>query len=176
MPQEHEALTLKRLLPDSGAVTTGGVILGSPPGFHAVEVLGLPERATRAVRGRQVGMIVQEPRASLNPVLVVGDQVVESIATCTALRGHAALAKAVQWLWDVGIPEPERRMNECPFRMSGARKRRVVVAMTLAAAPKLLGCKPVDQSPGRYLPAPVLHPQHELQCGHDLGVLPIPDD
>jgi peptide/nickel transport system ATP-binding protein len=65
----------------------------------------------RGVRGGRIGMIFQEPATSLNPVMRVGDQIVEAIETHTALRGQAARAKAVDWLRRVGIPEPERRAS-----------------------------------------------------------------
>jgi peptide/nickel transport system ATP-binding protein len=92
----------------------------------------------RRVRGGRIGMIFQEPATSLNPVMTVGDQIVEAIETHTALRGAAARAKAMQWLRRVGIPEPERRIDDYPFRMSGGQKQRVMIAMTLAAEPDFL--------------------------------------
>jgi peptide/nickel transport system ATP-binding protein len=89
----------------------------------------------RRVRGGRIGMIFQEPSTSLNPVMKVGDQIVEAIETHTALRGAAARAKAIEWLRRVGIPEPERRIDDYPFRMSGGQKQRVMIAMTLASSP-----------------------------------------
>ena len=72
----------------------------------------------RGVRGGRIGMIFQEPATSLNPVMRVGDQIVEAIEAHTPLRGDAARAKAIEWLRRVGIPEPERRIDEYPFRMT----------------------------------------------------------
>ena len=92
----------------------------------------------RSVRGARIGMIFQEPSTSLNPVMRVGDQIVEAIETHTALRGAAARAKAIEWLGRVGIPEPERRIDDYPFRLSGGQKQRVMIAMTLAAEPDFL--------------------------------------
>ena len=83
-------------------------------------------------------MIFQEPATSLNPVMRVGDQIVEAIEAHTPLRGAAARAKAIDWLRRVGIPEPERRIDDYPFRMSGGQKQRVMIAMTLAAEPDFL--------------------------------------
>src|SRR4029434_1900327 len=99
------------------------------------EVFGLPEARMRTVRGGRIGMIFQEPSTSLNPVMKVGDQIVEAIEAHTPLRGGAARAKAIDWLKRVGIAEPERRIDEYPFRMSGGQKQRVMIAMTLAAEP-----------------------------------------
>ena len=126
------ALALMRLLPDSGAVTGGEITLDD------TDVLGLPESQMRAVRGGRIGMIFQEPGTSLNPVLTVGVQMMEAIETHTALRGNAARSKAIDWLKRVGIPEPERRIDDYPFRMSGGQKQRVMIAMTLAAEPDYL--------------------------------------
>ena len=130
------ALALMRLLPDNGMVSAGDVTLRS--GRDAIDVLGLAEAQMRGVRGRRIGMIFQEPATSLNPVMRVGDQIVEAIETHTPLRGEAARAKAIDWLRRVGIPEPERRIDDYPFRMSGGQKQRVMIAMTLAAEPDLL--------------------------------------
>jgi peptide/nickel transport system ATP-binding protein len=112
------ALALMRLLPEGGAVDAGRVILGGQ------DLVELPEAAMRGVRGRRIGMIFQEPATSLNPVTRVGDQIVEAIETHTALRGAAARDRAIDWLRRVGIPEPERRIDDYPFRMSGGQKQR----------------------------------------------------
>ncbi len=126
------ALALMRLLPENGQVVAGRVDLDGQ------DLLRLPEAGMRAVRGGRIGMIFQEPGTSLNPVLRVGTQLVEAIETHTALRGAAARAKAVEWLGRVGLPEPERRIDEYPFRLSGGQKQRVMIAMTLAAEPDFL--------------------------------------
>ena len=126
------ALALMRLMPDNGRVTQGRLDLDG----H--DVFNLPESQMRAVRGGKIGMIFQEPGTSLNPVMRVGDQIVEAIEAHTALRGAAAQAKAIEWLGRVGIPEPERRIDEYPFRMSGGQKQRVMIAMTLACEPDFL--------------------------------------
>ena len=101
-------------------------------------MLALPGSAMRAMRGGRIGMIFQEPATSLNPVMRVGAQIVEAIEAHTALRGAAARAKAIEWLGRVGIPEPERRIDEYPFRLSGGQKQRVMIAMTLASEPDFL--------------------------------------
>src|SRR3954465_14465442 len=126
------ALALMRLLPENGRVTSGEVRLDRD------DLLALPESGMRDVRGGRIGMIFQEPSTSLNPVMRIGDQIVEAIEAHTDLRGAAARAKAIEWLGRVGIPEPERRIDEYPFRMSGGQKQRVMIAMTLAAEPEFL--------------------------------------
>src|SRR5215468_6968747 len=126
------ALSILRLLPDSGRVSAGSV------GIDSVDVVQIPEAEMRDIRGRRISIIFQEPSTSLNPVMTVGRQITEVIERHTALRGEAALAKAVDWLKRVGIPEPERRVNDYPFQMSGGQKQRVMIAIALAADPDLV--------------------------------------
>ena len=83
-------------------------------------------------------MIFQEPSTSLNPVMRVGDQIIETLTTHTSLRGDAARLRAIDWLRRVGIPEPERRIDDYPFQFSGGQKQRVMIAIALAAEPLLL--------------------------------------
>jgi peptide/nickel transport system ATP-binding protein len=126
------AMALLRLLPEALQVTRGRVVL------EGTELLGLPEVAMRDVRGGRAGMIFQEPATSLNPVMRIGQQIIEAIEAHTTLRGPAARARAIQWLTRVGIPEPERRVDDYPFQFSGGQKQRVMIAIALAAEPELL--------------------------------------
>ena len=126
------AMALLRLLPEALRVTRGRVVL------EGTELLGLPEVAMRDVRGGRAGMIFQEPATSLNPVMRIGQQIIEAIEAHTTLRGSAARARAIQWLTRVGIPDPERRVDDYPFQFSGGQKQRVMIAIALAAEPELL--------------------------------------
>ena len=126
------ALSVLRLLPDNGRVEKGSVELAG------VDLTALPEAQMRALRGRRVSIIFQEPGTSLNPVLTVGRQIVEVIERHTALRGMAARQRAIDWLARVGIPEPARRIDAYPFQLSGGQKQRVMIAIALAAEPDLL--------------------------------------
>jgi len=164
------ALALMRLLPDSGAVTGGDIRLGD------TDVLGLPESAMRAVRGGRIGMIFQEPGTSLNPVLTVGRQMVETIQAHTALRGDAARRKAIDWLQRVGIPEPERRFDDYPFRMSGGQKQRVMIAMTLAAEPDFLIADEPTTALDVTIQKQILDLLQDLQREQGMGLLLITHD
>ena len=164
------ALALMRLLPENGRIAGGQVRLGD------LDVLGLPESAMRSVRGARIGMIFQEPSTSLNPVMRVGDQIVEAIETHTPLRGAAARAKAIEWLGRVGIPEPERRIDEYPFRLSGGQKQRVMIAMTLAAEPDFLVADEPTTALDVTIQAQILQLLRTLQREQKMGLLLITHD
>jgi peptide/nickel transport system ATP-binding protein len=168
------ALALMRLLPESGSVTGGNIHLGD--GRERTDVLGLPEAAMRAVRGGRIGMIFQEPGTSLNPVMRVGQQIVEAIEAHTPLRGDAARQKAIDWLRRVGIPEPERRIDEYPFRMSGGQKQRVMIAMTLAAEPDFLVADEPTTALDVTIQAQILDLLRDLQREKRMGLLLITHD
>ncbi|MBI1175367.1 MAG: dipeptide ABC transporter ATP-binding protein [Sideroxydans sp.] len=126
------ALSLLRLLPDSVQVDGGKVQLAD------ADLLSLPERDMRKVRGGRMAMIFQEPGLSLNPVMTVGAQITEALALHRGLRGAAAEARCIELLQQVGIPDAPRRLHEYPFQMSGGMKQRVMIAMALAGQPRLL--------------------------------------
>jgi len=126
------ALALLRLLPDAGRIVGGQISLAG------LDLNQLPESEMRTIRGGRIGIIFQEPSTSLNPVMRVGDQILETLTAHTPLRGSEARAKAIDWLRRVGIPEPERRIDDYPFQFSGGQKQRVMIAIALAAEPSLL--------------------------------------
>lgn len=164
------ALALMRLLPENGQVTRGSVLLDGQ------ELLSLPESRMRAVRGGRLGMIFQEPGTSLNPVMRVGEQIVEAIEAHTALRGAAARDRALSWLERVGIPEPARRIDDYPFQLSGGQKQRVMIAMTLAAEPDFLIADEPTTALDVTIQAQVLDLLRDLQRERGMGLLLITHD
>ncbi|KQU81121.1 MULTISPECIES: dipeptide ABC transporter ATP-binding protein [unclassified Rhizobacter] len=164
------ALALMRLLPDNGRVTEGSLHV------EGEDVFALPESRMRSVRGGKIGMIFQEPSTSLNPVKRVGEQIVEAIEAHTELRGPAARAKAIEWLGKVGIPEPERRIDEYPFRLSGGQKQRVMIAMTLAAEPDFLIADEPTTALDVTIQAQILDLLKRLQSEQGMGLLLITHD
>lgn len=125
------AQSVTRLMPSGVARCTAGSVR-----LAGVDVFQSPERALRPLRGGVVGHVFQEPAAALNPVLRVGDQVLE------ALRLHrpaeASRAEVVRWLARVGIPAPEERARQFPHELSGGLQQRVMLAIALAPRPRLL--------------------------------------
>ncbi|MGE5453186.1 MAG: dipeptide ABC transporter ATP-binding protein [Acidobacteriota bacterium] len=171
------ALALMRLLPDNGRVLRGRIDISEPvPDAKPTELLRLPESAMRQVRGGRVGIIFQEPATSLNPVMRVGDQIVEAIEAHTSLRGEAARRKAIDWLRRVGIPEPDRRVDSYPFEMSGGQKQRVMIAMTLAAEPDFLIADEPTTALDVTIQKQVLDLLKDLQRERRLGLLLITHD
>ena len=164
------ALALMRLLPEALRVTQGSVVLGG------VDINTLSESSMRTVRGGRAGMIFQEPGTSLNPVLRVGDQLCEAIVIHTDLRGAAARSRAVQWLQRVGIPEPERRIDDYPFQFSGGQKQRIMIAIALAAEPELLIADEPTTALDVTVQAQVLSLIRDIQQEFGMAVLLITHD
>jgi peptide/nickel transport system ATP-binding protein len=126
------AMALMRLLPEALRVVGGRVdLLGT-------DLTRLSEAGMRSVRGARAGMIFQEPGTSLNPVMRIGEQILEPIERHTSLRGAQARARVVHWLGRVGIPDPAARIDDYPFQFSGGQKQRIMIAIALAAEPELL--------------------------------------
>ncbi|MFM0393420.1 ABC transporter ATP-binding protein [Paraburkholderia phytofirmans] len=125
------ALSLMRLVPTPGRVT------GSLR-FDGRELLDLSAREIREIRGQQISMIFQEPMTSLNPVLSIGAQIVETLRQHESLSKAAAWKRAVELLALVQIPEPQRRVFDYPHELSGGQRQRVMIAMAVACRPRLL--------------------------------------
>ncbi len=164
------AMALMRLLPDNGRVDDGSVRLDEE------ELLALPEARMRERRGGKIGIIFQDPSTSLNPVLKVGEQIVEAIEAHTALRGAEARARAIDWLKVVGIPDPEGRIDSYPFQMSGGQKQRVMIAIALAAEPEMLIADEPTTALDVTIQAQILDLLRDLQLRLGMAMLLITHD
>jgi peptide/nickel transport system ATP-binding protein/oligopeptide transport system ATP-binding protein len=111
---------------------------GSSIRFQGTELVGAGERKLRALRGNDIAMIFQEPMSSLNPVYTVGNQIIEALRLHRGMDRKAARSEAVRLLAEVGISNPERRVDEYPHQLSGGMRQRVMIAMALSCEPKLL--------------------------------------
>lgn len=126
------ALALMGLLPENACILEGEVRLND------IRLTGMSERELCAVRGRQIGMIFQEPMTSLNPVLPVGRQVMEAVLQHERISRREARERAVELLMSVGFPVPGERLGEYPHQLSGGLRQRVMIAMALACSPEFL--------------------------------------
>jgi oligopeptide/dipeptide ABC transporter ATP-binding protein len=126
------AFSLMRLIDPPGRIVAGQVL------FQGHDLVILPESDMRAIRGKKIGMIFQEPMTSLNPVFPIGEQIAEVFRTHLGLPEREARAEALRLLEKVGIPSAAQRLDQYPHELSGGMKQRVMIAIALACQPDLL--------------------------------------
>ena len=127
------ALSLMRLVADPPGRIVGGHIR-----LDGVDLTRLDAAAMRSIRGKEISMIFQEPMTSLNPVMTIGRQITEALLLHENMSRKLAMARAVDMLERVGIPEPRQRVKEYPHQLSGGMRQRAMIAMALACNPKVL--------------------------------------
>ncbi|WP_328188606.1 ABC transporter ATP-binding protein [Marinobacter sp. OP 3.4] len=125
-------LSLMGLLPERTAIIDGGIH------FDGRDLRKMRPREIRAIRGRDISMIFQEPMTALDPVFTVGQQLMETLRTHYPMPAAEARERAIEALKEVGIPSPERRLEEYPHQFSGGMRQRVMIAMALICKPKLI--------------------------------------
>ncbi len=169
------ALSILRLIPSPpGRIVSGAI------SFAGRDLLRLSDAQMRGVRGNEISMIFQEPMTSLNPVLTIGHQIAETFTLHQGVGRATALAKAIDMLRLVHIPEAARRASEYPHQLSGGMRQRVMIAMALACNPKLLIADEPTTALDVTIQAQILDLMRELKqtidaaivlITHDLGVV-----
>ncbi len=165
------SLSIMRLVPQPPGYHPSGVIE-----FAGRDLLKLPERAMRKLRGADVAMIFQEPMTSLNPIFRVGSQIGESLRQHRGLTRKDARLEAIRLLERVGIPDPSKRVDDFPHQMSGGMKQRVMIAMALACNPKLLIADEPTTALDVTIQAQILDLLRDLQAEFNMAILLITHD
>ncbi len=169
------ALSILQLLPMPPGKFEGGRIL-----FRGEDLLSAGEERLREIRGNEIAMIFQEPMTALNPVFTVGNQIGETVRLHQGLDAEAARERSIEMLRRVGIPAPEKRVDEYPHQLSGGMRQRVMIAMAMACDPSLLIADEPTTALDVTIQAQILDLIKELQeeagmsvllITHDLGVV-----
>src|SRR4028118_2417664 len=169
------SLSIMRLIPNPPGKIAGGQIL-----FDGEDLLDKNEEEMRRIRGNRIAMIFQDPMTSLNPVLTIGRQITESLELHMKMTGREARNRAAELLAMVGIPSPEKRLDDYPHQFSGGMRQRVVIAMGLSCNPDLLIADEPTTALGVTIQAQILELINTLKeelgmaiiiITHDLGVV-----
>jgi oligopeptide/dipeptide ABC transporter ATP-binding protein len=159
------------LIPSPPGRVTGGSVR-----FDGTELVGAPVSTLNRVRGKEVGMIFQDPMTSLNPTMKVGRQITEALRFHEGISGAAARARAIELLDRVRIPEARARVDDYPFQFSGGMRQRVMIAMAVACRPKLLVADEPTTALDVTVQAQILDLLRDLQREHGMAIVLITHD
>jgi oligopeptide/dipeptide ABC transporter ATP-binding protein len=164
------AFSIVQLLQSPGRVAAGRVV------FQGKDLLGASEAEVRRVRGAGIGLIFQEPMAALNPVMRVGDHIVEALTVHGLARRREARARAIELLRAVKITDPEKRVDDYPHQLSGGMRQRVMIAVALACRPPLVIADEPTTALDVTVQAQILDLLRDMKKQFDLSLLLITHD
>jgi peptide/nickel transport system ATP-binding protein len=165
------ALSIMRLIPDPPGKIVDGTIM-----FDGRDLISLTEEEMSSIRGNSISMIFQEPMTSLNPAFRVGNQIAEVLQLHKKITRREAWESAEHLLAKVGIPDPEQRVREYPYQMSGGMRQRVMIAMALACNPKLVVADEPTTALDVTIQAQILDLMNDLKEDFDASILLITHD
>jgi oligopeptide/dipeptide ABC transporter ATP-binding protein len=164
------AMTILGLTRDKNTAFEGEVV------YRGDNLLALPEARLREVRGNEIAMIFQDPMTSLNPVYTVGDQIVEAIVTHEQASKQEAKRRAIELLRQVGIPNPQQRIDDYPHQFSGGMRQRAMIAMALSCNPDVLIADEPTTALDVTIQAQILELLDRLRADFDSAVILITHD
>jgi ABC-type dipeptide/oligopeptide/nickel transport system ATPase component len=164
------ALSIMRLVQPPGRITRGTV------SFRGRELLALPEREMRLVRGAEIALIFQEPMTALNPVFTIGDQLRETLVAHRRVARRDAHARAIELLESVRIPDAAARVNDYPHQLSGGMRQRVMIALALACRPKLVIADEPTTALDVTIQAEILDLLRDMRSAFNLSMILITHD
>jgi peptide/nickel transport system ATP-binding protein len=164
------SLSVLRLVSQPGKIVEGQII------FDGVELLNLNTEEMRKIRGDRISMIFQQPTTALNPVFRVGAQIIETLEIHQGLKGEDADRRCIELLSLVGLPDPQRRMNQFPHELSGGQCQRVMIAMALACNPELLIADEPTTALDVTIQAQILDLMRDLRTKIDTAIVLITHD
>jgi peptide/nickel transport system ATP-binding protein len=170
------SLSILQLLPSPPAAYPKGEILFSADGIHSMNLLTLPLKELRALRGNEIAMIFQEPMSSLNPVFTCGDQVIEAIMLHQKMARKPAKEKTIKLFEKVKLPDPASMFHRYPHQLSGGQKQRVMIAMAMSCEPSLLICDEPTTALDVTVQKTILSLIRDLQATEKMGVIFITHD
>ena len=168
------AYSIMRILTDPGIIKSGQIL------YKGQDIVAVPEKEMRKIRGSKISIIFQDPMTSLNPTYTIGNQIEEAILLHTSRTRKEARDRAVEMLGLVGINEPEKRLKQYPHELSGGMRQRVMIAMALACEPDILIADEPTTALDVTIQAQILELMQKLQkelgmaiiiITHDLGVI-----
>ncbi|MDA0709142.1 MAG: ABC transporter ATP-binding protein [bacterium] len=170
------AFSSLRLVSQPGRIVSGDIVLHREDGPVVLTDLEEEGDQIRAIRGKEIAMIFQEPMTSLSPVHTVGFQIVEAVVLHTEMKGKAAQDHAVRMLDRVGIPDPARRFGQYPHQLSGGMRQRVMIAMALSCQPSLLIADEPTTALDVTIQAQILELMRDLQTEFGMSIMLITHD
>lgn len=170
------AYSILRLLPAPGKIVRGSIIFHRTQGDLDITALREDGAEMRAIRGKEIAMIFQEPMTSFSPVHTIGNQILEMVQLHTQLRGKEAMKRVIEVMRQVEIPDPEQRCRQYPHEMSGGLRQRAMIAMALACAPALLIADEPSTALDVTIQAQILQLLRDIQAQSGMSILLITHD